>query len=111
MTFKARAHDRRHGMRFEVLGTLPARVATLQRLTVLNVSCGGLLVESPFPLPESVEAIQLSTRHAVLELRARVLRTTPSVDSGFTVALAFVEPDPGKLAQLRQIIGAEVERD
>jgi hypothetical protein len=111
MTFKPRALDRRNGIRFEVIGSLPARVTIPRRLVVLNLSCGGLLVESPVPLPESVQTIQITSGDATVVLQARVLRTTPSAGRAFTVAMTFVDPEAAPLAQLRQIMGAEIDSE
>jgi hypothetical protein len=107
MTFKARSADRRHAARFEVVGSLPCHATVLRRLVVRNLSCGGLLLESPVPLPASVQTIQLESSETTVRLKARVLRTSPSERNTFTVAMEFVDPEAALLAQLQRILAVE----
>jgi len=110
MTFKARQGDRRGGIRFEVIGSLPCHLTTFRQAAVRNLSCDGLLLESPVSLSESPQTIQLESGEATLVLQARVLRTTPS-SNGFMVAMQFIEPDPASVRHLRRMLSQESDGD
>ena len=111
MISKARATDRRHGERFEVVGSLPARITVLRRLVVRNLGCGGLLVQSPTALPLALQTIQLESSEATVRLQARVVRSILSPGNEFSTAMQFVDLDPAALAQLREIVSLEADRE
>jgi hypothetical protein len=109
MSSKARATDRRHGERFEVLGSLPARITVLRRLLVRNLGCGGLLVQSPPALPLPLQMILLESSEATVRLQARVVRNSLSPANEFSTAMEFTDLDPASLAQLREMMCLEAD--
>lgn len=111
MSSKARATDRRHGERFEVVGSLPARITVLRRLVVRNLGCGGLLVQSPTALPLTLQTIQLESSDATVRLQARVVRSILSPANEYSTAMEFVDLDTASSAQLRQMMCVEADRE
>ena len=61
--------DRRGQPRFEIVGRLRGSVASLEQLTLINLSAGGALIEAPWPLaPESVHSIRLKSGAAMQDV-------------------------------------------
>jgi hypothetical protein len=100
MTWQARAHDRRQRARFEIVGRLPGTIASDESLRVLDVSRGGALVESPWPLSIGCShRIRLESTAGVTTATAVVRRVTPQSDGQppYLVALEFMAADQALL--------------
>ena len=89
--------DRRGQPRFEIVGRLRGSVASLEPLPLINLSAGGALIESPWPLAaESVHSIRLKSGAAIQEVMVRVRHVRPTWRSGegqrYLVGLEFLSP-------------------
>jgi hypothetical protein len=94
--------SRHREARFEVVGSLPGTVATVQILSVLNLSCGGALGRgSNHPPPSVVGTVCLESHDSRVLVQTRVVRT-----SGQFVAMEFVELDAAALEQVQQLFSS-----
>ena len=89
--------DRRGQPRFEIVGRLRGSVASLEQLPLINLSAGGALIESPWPLAaESVHSIRLKSGAAMQDVMVRVRHVRPTWRSGegqrYLVGLEFLSP-------------------
>jgi hypothetical protein len=90
--------------RFEVVGSLPGTVETVQILSVLNLSCGGALGRvSNHPPPSAVPTVCLESHDSRVLVQTRVVRT-----SGQFVAMEFVELDAAALEQVQHLFSSGV---
>jgi len=73
--------DRRQRVRFEVVGELWGSLATTVVVRVRNVSQGGMLVESPRPLPGGVACrIRVTSGGTALMVPARGVPLTRAIE-------------------------------
>ena len=108
---KERLGDRRHDLRFEIIGQLWGSLETVEPLPLRNVGRGGALVESRLPLaPEAVHGVRLAHNARTATIQARVCHVTPIVSpSGaerYLIGLEFLEPDAGALQQIDSLVTA-----
>jgi hypothetical protein len=69
----SREADRRHALRFEVVGQMRATASVDEPLRIRNMGQGGALIESPWPLTErSVHKVRLQRGLTFATLDARV---------------------------------------
>ena len=75
--------DRRAHVRFQVFGTMPASVATVQTLRLIDLGTSGALLEAPLPLPPNTEyRMQLVLENHLTEATVKVRRVTPITSAG-----------------------------
>lgn len=102
--------DRRGSIRFEILGRLPGTI-TAQRTAVLhNISGGGALIETAWPIPQDsllVVSLESPTHHAALE--ARVCRVRPDYGDVYMVGLQFTTE--GAADELARLIPESIPND
>jgi hypothetical protein len=89
--------DRRSKPRLEVVGLLWGSLELTQMARVVDISRGGILVESPAPaLPGSVQPLQLSVDGEVVTVHSRVchLRLSSADGEGpqYLIGYEFVSP-------------------
>jgi len=94
MPTSQRLGDRRAAVRFEIVGELWGTLQVAQTVKVLNLSAGGMLIESPVTLaPGSLydAHVTIDDRHMVIPVRAT--RVTPLMPGSAvcTAAFEFVE--------------------
>jgi hypothetical protein len=89
--------DRRQNVRFEVVGELWGSLATTVAVRVRNVSQGGMLVESPRPLPGGVAyQVRVTSGGTALMVPARICHTRDGdgAASSYLVGFEFFDvPD------------------
>jgi len=79
MANSAREADRRHALRFEVIGQMRATATLDEPLRIRNLGQGGVLVEAPWPLTErSVHTVRLQRGLTFATLDARVCHVRPA---------------------------------
>ena len=101
-----REKDRRHGLRFEIVGRLSGSVATVEPVTVWNICAGGALIEAPFTLAlNSWHSIRLGSEATFGTLDARVCHVAAAKSPArYLIGLEFVAPDPLTAGRLDQIV-------
>jgi hypothetical protein len=104
-----RETDRRRGLRFEIVGRLSGSAATVETLTVRNISPSGALVEAPFTLPlHSWHTVYLGSEAMLGTLDVRVCHLGASdTPASYLIGLEFVAPDPETTSRIERLI-AEV---
>jgi hypothetical protein len=97
-------------LRFEIVGRMPGSVATVDPVTVRNISPGGALVEAPFTLPvNSWHAVRLGSEATFGTLDARVCHVAASTaPSRYLIGLEFVTPDALTAGRIEQIVSEAV---
>jgi hypothetical protein len=101
--------DRRGKPRFDIVGELPGTLETVLRLSMADVSSGGVLVQSQVMLPpDSTHRLTLSAgdRDFSTPVRVRHVRevVTDSGERTFLLGLEFVALDPALLAHMPEWI-------
>lgn len=84
--------DRRAVIRFEIVGRLPGTVTAERHVVLHNISAGGALIETPWPVQQdSVLAMKLESQTHLATLEARVCRVRPAFGSNtaYLVGLQF----------------------
>ena len=98
--------DRRQRVRFEIVGRLPGSVTSDASVEVENLSRGGALVVSPWPLNVDGQlTVRLGTvdDFSTLQARVRHVRRMPGRD-GYLIGLEFTEAEPRATALLEKLV-------
>jgi PilZ domain len=98
--------DRRQRVRFEIVGRLPGTVTTEAWVEVENLSRGGALVVSPWPLNVNGQiTVRLGTiaEFSTLQARVRHVRRMPGRD-GYLIGLEFTDTESRAIALLEKIV-------
>ncbi len=98
--------DRRQRVRFEIVGRLPGSVTSDASVEVENLSRGGALVVSPWPLNVDGQlTVRLGTvdDFSTLQARVRHVRRMPGRD-GYFIGLEFTEAEPRATALLEKLV-------
>ena len=93
-------------MRFEIVGRLPGSVTSDASVEVENLSRGGALVVSPWPLNVDGQlTVRLGTvdDFSTLQARVRHVRRMPGRD-GYLIGLEFTEAEPRATALLEKLV-------
>lgn len=103
--------DRRGAARYETLAPLWGALGVSQELRLRNLSAGGVLVESPHPVPEdTVHRVSLPFVSGGREVRARVchVRREMRADgaSTYLVGMEFVAAPPALIAEIEMLVAA-----
>lgn len=105
--------DRRTGLRFEIVGRLRGTVAAEEALRLRNVSVGGALVETPWPLSvDSIHRVRLESErhHTMLQARVRHVRASEDSDR-YVVGFEFVAIDPRAAEQLEHLVSRQLSME
>lgn len=87
----SREADRRHALRFEVIGQMRATLAVDEPLRIRNMGPGGVLIEAPWPLTEhSVHTVRLQHGLTFATLDARVCHVRPAEGASYLIGLEFL---------------------
>jgi PilZ domain len=102
--------DRRTSIRIEILGRLPGTI-TAQRSAVLhNISAGGALIETAWPIPQdSVLVVSLESPTHLAAVEARVCRVRPDHGNVYMVGLEFTTD--GAADELARLIPQSIPDD
>jgi hypothetical protein len=89
--------DRRARARMEVVGALWGTLVVEQRARMVNVSAGGVLIESPNPLRvQSTQSVRLMVANEVVSVDARVRHMREihpeTAERHYLIGLEFVSP-------------------
>ena len=111
---RRRLGDRRGRARFEIVGQLWGSLESVEPLHLHNLSRGGALIESRFPLqPESVHRLRFAYRGQVSDLQARVrhvtLVSTASMHDRFLVGVEFIAAPADALTQIDRLVSANLD--
>ena len=107
MTSKSRQSDRRGAARFEIIGRRGASLVLTELLRVVNLSRGGLLVETARPLnDDATYAVQIESNALVSSVQARVVRVSRAAEEIYHVALEFVTVEPTASTTIDQMLQA-----
>jgi PilZ domain len=103
--------DRRGAARYETAAPLWGALGLSQELRLRNLSAGGLLVESPHPVPaDTVHRVALPFVSGGQELRARVCHvrreTRADGSSTYLVGMEFVAAPPTLIAEIELLVAA-----
>ena len=101
--------DRRQRVRFEIVGRLPGSVTTAASVEVENLSRGGALVLSQWPLTvEGFHTVRLGTvdDFSTLQARVRHVRRAPASD-GYLIGLEFTDAEPRAASLLEKLVRAD----
>lgn len=92
MHITSREADRRHALRFEVIGQMRATVAVDEPLRIRNMGQGGVLVEAPWPLTErSVHTVRVQQGLTFATVDARVCHVRPlDGEAAYLIGLEFL---------------------
>ncbi len=85
--------DRRQAVRFEIIGELWGTVTTTHTLPLVNLSDGGVLIESARPLPVgSVQRSRLAFDFGASDIVETVVKhVKPAAAGRYLVGMAFVD--------------------
>jgi c-di-GMP-binding flagellar brake protein YcgR len=100
--------DRRHCLRFEILGRLRGTLATEASVRLRDLSACGVQIEAPWPLPiDSVHRVRLEsdTQLSVLDARVRHVRAISERD--YVIGLEFVTAEPAAQDHLHRIVSRD----
>ena len=110
MPFKERLGDRRTDLRFEIIGQLWGSLETVESHPLLNLTRGGVLIESRTRL-NAVRAVRFAfngTSHDI-QVKVRHVTSEPVPDGGrYLVGLEFVEPSAAALEQIDRVVAARL---
>jgi c-di-GMP-binding flagellar brake protein YcgR len=97
--------DRRQRVRFEIVGRLPGSITTAATVQVHNLSRGGVLVRSHWPLNvDGLHTVRLGLldEFSTLQARVRHVRRAPASDD-YLIGLEFIDAEPRAAAQLERL--------
>ena len=100
--------DRRAQLRFEIVGRLRGTIASHSTVQLRDISRGGALVESPWPLQlDTVHAVRLESHSQFSQVDACVRHVRPAVPgpNHYLIGLEFVSPDAPASQHLALIVG------
>ena len=112
MSWYRRLSDRRGRLRFELVGELAAVLETVDPLTVCDLSCEGILVESnESPPVESIRSLRFVSGDHVGQVTARVRHVTP-VDGGdgrgpYRIGFEFLDLEPAMREEISRLAAAD----
>lgn len=103
--------DRRAGERVEILGDLHGEVMVYQPMAVREISHGGALIETSFPLHlDSLHDIRLELGNDSVVVKGRVVHCSiADMDREFVTyraGLEFIQPSSGVREVISTFIGA-----
>jgi hypothetical protein len=106
MSGKRSGSDRRGSVRFEVVGPVHGTAVSDRYVQIHNVSAGGALIESHWPLP--IEArVSLKLTPGALEdsIETYVRHIARLSQTSYLIGLEFINHDPALLKRLRDLVG------
>ena len=107
MAWQRAQADRRAFMRFEVVGRLHATATATQAVRARDVSDGGLLIETPCPIPvDSVLTLKVAAPQLESEVEARVRHVTTDPGGSLVLGLEFQTISPALLQFIREWLAA-----
>jgi hypothetical protein len=105
MPFRSREADRREAVRFEIIGHRGATLVVTEVLRVVNLSRGGLQLETARPLgDQGVYTLQLESNAVISSVQARVLRVSRLAHDTYNVALEFLTNEPAAAASIDRML-------
>jgi c-di-GMP-binding flagellar brake protein YcgR len=98
--------DRRQRVRFEIVGRLPGSITTAAPAEIQNLSRGGALIRSQWPLTvDGMHTVRLGVRDEFTTVQARVRHVRRAQASEqYLIGLEFVDAEPRAAAQLERLV-------
>jgi len=102
--------DRRHCLRFEIVGRLRGTLATEAAVRLRDLSVCGVQIEAPWPLPiDTVHRVRLEsdTQLSVIDARVRHVRAISERD--YVIGLEFIAAEPAAQDHLHRIVARDAD--
>lgn len=100
--------DRRHCLRFEIVGRLRGTLATEASVRLRDLSAGGVQIEAPWPLPvDTIHRVRLESDLQLSTIDARVRHVRPISAHEYVIGLEFVAAEPAVLDHLQRIVARD----